>query len=245
MRSTRASAISSSVPASNEPTGAASPFDRQHMTVVAGEAYSAAATPVATSALNKRAPSRCTGTPSVPSSCSAAKGHGTPPAGMCVFSTNTADTGGLMMIGLGNGQAYVVHVDQAVGVGHQVELRRTVQTGGAGLVDHHVLALAGDHSRAGAAEQSQRDLVRHRARRHEDRRLLTDSRREGLLEVANGRVLAVAVVAHDRVAHGPPHHRGWFGDGVGAQVDESLIGSRRLGGRHTRGGHDREGIGGA
>ena len=82
------------MPASSEPTGAASPFDKQHMTVVAGAAYSATVTPVATSALNKRAPSRCTGTPTAPSSCIAASGHGTPPAGMWVFSTNTADTAG-------------------------------------------------------------------------------------------------------------------------------------------------------
>ena len=49
-------------PASSDPTGAHRPLDRQHMTVVAGAAQSAAGTPVATSALKSRAPSRWTGT---------------------------------------------------------------------------------------------------------------------------------------------------------------------------------------
>ncbi len=62
-RTRHADAITSAGPATREPTGAASPFDRQHMTVVAGAASVAAGTPVAISALKRRAPSRCTRTP--------------------------------------------------------------------------------------------------------------------------------------------------------------------------------------
>ena len=150
-----------------------------------------------------------------------------------------------MMIGFGHRQPHVVHVDQAIGVGHQVELRRAVQTGRTGLVDHHVLPLAGDHPRARTAEKSQRDLVRHGARRHVDRRLLADPLGEDFLELANGGVFAVPVVAHHGVGHGPPHDWRRFGDGVGAQVDQSVGDCRRISGRHTGIGHGREGIGGA
>ena len=48
---------------------------------------------------------------------------------------------------------------------------------------------------AGTAEDAQRDLVRHHAGGDEDRGGLADERGVGLLELDDGRVLAVAVVA--------------------------------------------------
>ena len=66
------------------------------MTVVAGAAQSAAGTPVATSALNSRAPSRWTGTGPAASTSARSPGivHGAPDAAMCVFSMHTSDTDG-------------------------------------------------------------------------------------------------------------------------------------------------------
>jgi hypothetical protein len=60
------------------------------MTVVAGAASVAAGTPVATSALNSRAPSRWTGSPTAATASNASGGHGAPSAGMWVFSTHTS-----------------------------------------------------------------------------------------------------------------------------------------------------------
>ena len=50
----------------------------------------AASTPVATSALNSRAPSTCTGSPAPHTSSSCSTGQHRPPDAMCVFSTTTA-----------------------------------------------------------------------------------------------------------------------------------------------------------
>ena len=66
----------------------------QHITVVADLAYAAAGVRVATSALNNRAPSRCTGKPHAATASSRSSGHGAPLAGMWVFSTHTSDSFG-------------------------------------------------------------------------------------------------------------------------------------------------------
>ena len=50
----------------SEPTGAPSPFDRQNDTVSKCRAYSAAGMPVATTALKRRAPSKCMAMPRAP-----------------------------------------------------------------------------------------------------------------------------------------------------------------------------------
>ena len=96
LRANLASAMTSRVPASNDPTGAQSPLDRQHMTVVAEAAHSAAGTPVATSALKSRAPSMWIGIGPAASTRARRRSadHGAPDAAMCVFSMLTSDTVG-------------------------------------------------------------------------------------------------------------------------------------------------------
>ena len=61
---------------------------------VAPSAYAAAGVPVATSALKRRAPSRCSGRPHAATSWRRSSGQGAPLAGMCVFSTHTSDNFG-------------------------------------------------------------------------------------------------------------------------------------------------------
>src|ERR1700688_2896572 len=73
-------------PARSDPTGAQSPFDRQHMTVVTGSQNSAALTPDATSAFQRRAPSRCVRRPLAASAVIVVTGVTAPDAGMYVFS---------------------------------------------------------------------------------------------------------------------------------------------------------------
>ena len=62
-RARRARAMNGVLPTTTDPTGAASPFDRQNVTESAGAAISAGVTPSATVALKKRAPSMWSGTP--------------------------------------------------------------------------------------------------------------------------------------------------------------------------------------
>jgi len=92
-RAARASAITSAGPARSDPTGAHSPFDRQHITVVADAPRAATVTPDATSAWKSRAPSRWTDSPArraaSPTARNRSTGHTRPPDGMCVSSTHT------------------------------------------------------------------------------------------------------------------------------------------------------------
>ena len=73
------------------------------------------------------------------------------------------------------------------------------------LVDEDVRVLLGEHLVAGTREDPQRDLVRHRRRREEDRLLLAEERGAAPLELENRRILALLLVAdggvRDRLAH--------------------------------------------
>ena len=221
LRSRRAAATTSSSPASSDPTGAHSPLDRQHITVVADRAHCAAATPVAASALKSRAPSRWIGTgPAASTSARRRASFQTAPdAAMCVFSMLTSDTSGWWCSRRPARPSHVVGVHHAVGVVDGVELDAGVLRRRAVLVRDHVLAAPGDDGRAGRAQDAQGHLVRHHAGGDEERGRLPDPRREGLLERPDGRILPVVVVAHLGLGHGAPHGGRGPGDGVAAQVD--------------------------
>ena len=91
------------------------------------------------------------------------------------------------------------------------------------------------HLLAGRDQAADGEHVGHRAGRREQRRLVPEQPRDPLLERADGRVLAVHVVADLGVGHGAPHRLGRAGDGVAAQVDQaaSLIRSRSIRRRGT------------
>ena len=63
------------------------------------------------------------------------------------------------------------------------------------LVDHDVCVLLRDEDVAGPRVELERDLVRHRRRRQEERRLLPEQRGRALLQLVDGRVLALLLVA--------------------------------------------------
>ena len=74
-----------------------------------------------------------------------------------------------------------------------------------------------------AACSRERELVRHRARRHEAAQPRVPSQRGGQrLQPIDGGVLAVRVVADLGVGHRPPHLGRRRGDGVGPEVDDRL-----------------------
>src|SRR5439155_26817200 len=83
--------------------------------------------------------------------------------------------------------------------------RARVVGGPAELGEKDVRVLLGDHLVAGLTEGAERDLVRHRRSRDEDRFLQAEELRSPPLELVDGRVLALLLVAdlggRDRRAH--------------------------------------------
>ena len=89
----------------------------------------------------------------------------------------------------------------------------------AGLVAPAVRAVADDHLVAGLGMGAQRDLVRHRAARHEQRGLEAEQLGDALLEPTDRRILAVDVVADLGIGHRVPHRGSTDGDGIASKVD--------------------------
>ena len=91
------------------------------------------------------------------------------------------------------------------------------------LRQHDVRVLLDEQRVARAAEDVQRDLVRHRRGRQEDRLLVPEELGPSPLELVDGRVLALLLVAdggvRDRVTHRPRR----LGQGVGAEIDHGPI----------------------
>ena len=137
-----------------------------------------------------------------------------------VLDAQQADAGMVMRGGL-DGPAHVGHPEGAVLVVERMELHTGVARRRPVLVDDHVLAPSRDDGRPGLGEQAEGELVAHRPRRHEQRRLLSHALGEGLLEGVDGGVLAVHVVADLGIGHGPPHLGRGPGDGVRPEVDDA------------------------
>ena len=76
-------------------------------------------------------------------------------------------------------------------------------------------------SSPGSREDPQRDLVRHRRGRDEDGLLLAEQRGAAALELEHGRVLALLLVADDRLGDRPAHLGRRLGERVGAEVDHA------------------------
>ena len=219
LRSTRARAMRSAGPASSDPTGAPRPFDRQHVTVVAGAERSATVVPVATAALNRRAPSRWTGTPTAATAASRSSGHGRPPEARWVSSTHTTE-------GAGH-RCAAASTRWATSPGSSVPSsssrrcswatwltpkappswittcwRRPATTavpGPASTRSAIWLAIVPDGTNTAAALP-----------------IMSAKRRSS---APHGRVVAEAVVADLGLGHGPAHRGRRAGDGVAAQVD--------------------------
>src|SRR4029450_7408999 len=77
----------------------------------------------------------------------------------------------------------------------------------------------GQHLLARPAVHPQGDLVAHRARRQEHRRLLAEDLGDHLLQEVHGGILVLLLVAHLRLAHEAAHLGRWTGHGVAVQID--------------------------
>ncbi len=128
--------------------------------------------------------------------------------------------GRVVVVGGLAGPDEIVGVEGAVVVVDGVELDPGVAGGGAVLVDDDVLAATGDDERAGTAEDAEGELVGHDPGRDEDGGRLPHPVGVDLLQGRHGGVLAVGVVAHLGLGHGPTHLRCRLRHGVAAQIDE-------------------------
>ncbi len=139
-----------------------------------------------------------------------------------MFSTNTALDRHLVVIGEIDRELHVGKGELPERVVDGVPLHRRVHRSGAVLERDDVLRTTGNHASAGHAEHSKGDLVRHRARGHEHRRLLADPLGKRLLEEVHRRVFSGAVVADLGLGHGAAHRRGGLRDGVRPQIDDAV-----------------------
>ena len=98
-----------------------------------------------------------------------------------------------------------------------------VHGGAAELVDDDVRVLLRDQDVARAAVELERDLVRHRRRRQEDRALLAEQLGDALLQLVDGRVLPHLLVADLGCGDRGAHARRRPGDGVGAKIDHGRV----------------------
>ena len=213
-RCARASSMTARDPHSSEPTGALSPFDRQNIVVsVPARRARSARRSSAIAAFQMRAPSQCTASPcsratAVTASSSAVAPR--PPARrhVRVLDAQRGDRRG----------------DGGAAAPRRAPRRRRCSVPSpsgeraqlhAGVRRRRPRARSGTRARArrraprcrARPSDAQRELVRHRARRHVQRRLLAEQRRRQRLQPADGRVLAVGVVTDLGVGHGPAHLR--------------------------------------
>ena len=89
------------------------------------------------------------------------------------------------------------------------------------LRDHHVRVLFREQLVAGPAQDPERDLVRHRGRGHEHRLLVAQQLGGACLELVDGRVLALLLVADDGVRDRLAHAGSRLGERVGAELDHA------------------------
>ncbi len=99
-------------------------------------------------------------------------------------------------------------------------IAKTGASADAGFVAPAVCANADDHLVAGPRVSAQRDLVRHRAARHEQRGFGSEQLGDPLLEPADRRVLAVDVIADLGLRHRHAHRGSWSRHRIASQIDE-------------------------
>ena len=240
LRTRRASAMKAFEPATALPTGARRPFEKHVMTESKPAASDASETPSAAAAFHRRAPSRC-----VAEALLHREGEER-------FDDRARDdraAGEVMRVLEGeNGRARQVvdrlgpdprrHLLFRHPAARRVDRARQKarQSGHARhLVMEDVALALEDDFRAGAGVDAQRELVTHRAGRHEESRLLAEYLCRPLLEAPDRRILAVDVVADLRLGHGAPHFRRGLRDGVGPKVGDGRGHARIIPERARRG----------
>ena len=206
LRAPRLAPSAPSEPATIAPSGQPRPFERQSVTVSNVPPISAAGTPSATAAFSEPRAVEVHAQPELArgrrrTAASSSSGQIRPPDELCVFSSETS---------------FVTRLVARARVGHRRAdlLRREPSARSPGSGAREQPRVHGRAARsamktcecssaityvAGLGEDPERDLVRHRRRRQVDRRLLAEQLRGARLELDHRRVLALLLVADDRV----------------------------------------------
>ena len=130
---------------------------------------------------------------------------------------------GEVMVGRLHSRLGRSQVDHAVvAPRHRLGLDGAEHRPAAALVHVRVGVVADDVLVAAPAVGEQPAQVALGAAGHEESGLLAEQRGRGRLELVDGGILSVHVVAHDGCGHGGPHGRRGLGDGVGAKVDHMI-----------------------
>ena len=213
-------AITSAGPHSSEPTGAPRPFDRQNITVSAGATSSRGDVPSATAAFQMRAPSTCTRSSPVRAMLAQRRHLGRVDRRARLRHVRVLDDEQRRLREMVR-DAFDRGADTVGQIPQRVHLHTAVDGRGRGFVAVHVRAVGAQHFGARRGEHADRELVRHRPRRHVQRRLLAEQRCRERLQAIDGGVLAVDVVADLGVGHRAAHLRRRLRDGVGAEIDRA------------------------
>ena len=180
------------------------------MTVSNGRPISADGTPDATDAFMIRAPSRCrlsSSSRAVATTASISAGRqNRPPDALWVFSTETIPVRGVCVASPARTVSRICSGVKRPASQRSGRVIRPANTAGPPSSEMKMCEFSSAMtSSPGSRERPQRDLVRHRRRRDEDRLLLPEQLRRAALELVHGRVLAPLLVADlgrgDRRAH--------------------------------------------
>ena len=188
--------------------------------------YSAAGTPLATAALSRRAPSRWTTRPSsraVSATDDQLLERPHTPAGAAMRLLEHDDARRLQVVGDPHDVAQLVRCDPTAVARQRMRHEPRVHGGAARLEDEHVRPLLCDQLSAAFALAEERDLVRHRRRRQEQRLLLAEQLGGAPLQLVDRRILPQLLVAHVRGRHRSAHLGGRLRGRVGAKIDHRAI----------------------
>ena len=189
------------------------------------DAHRSAGTPVATTALSSRAPSRCVRSPlsraAARTSSTRSSGQMRPPGSFVVCSTLTSrERGAYRFARIMDGRAHVVAGERAVVAVERADHPRRVRGRLSALVQHGMRRPVQDHLAARAVEvEAERDRVAHRPRGQEHRGLVAEQLRHLLAQCVDLRILEALLVTDLGGRHGGAHLRRRPRRGVGAQID--------------------------
>ena len=144
-------------------------------------------------------------------------------AGAAVRLLEHDDARRLEVVGDPHHVAQLIGRDPAAVARQRMRDEAGVHRGASGLEDEHVRPLLGDQLAAPLRLAEERDLVRHRRRRQEERLLLAEQVGRAALELVDRRVLAQLLVAHVGRRHRRAHLGRRLRGGVGAEVDHGAI----------------------
>ena len=130
--------------------------------------------------------------------------------------------GGTVEVILPDGLFQQMGVDDIVRAVHRVQGHPGQDSGGPYLVDQDVGVAAADDGVPPPGVGHDGQLVAHGAGGDKKGGFLAGKLRRQLLQAVDGGVVTIDIVPHRGLGHGPAHLRGGLGDGVAADIDDTV-----------------------